>query len=132
MSHYVDIITEIMNQDMLVKALIRMGFTREQIEISDISQTLCDWMGNKTNKHAHIIISKEHIGKYSNDFGFEKMSDGRYKAHIDEGNEYGEEWQNKLYTYYNVEVAKSEYETRGIHCTEETDEKQRIVLKAYV
>ncbi len=132
MSHYVDIVTIINDKDSLVKALIRMGFTEEQIEIFDIANKLNDWQGNPTEKLGHIIIRKEHIGNYHNDFGFEQTVEGNYIAHIDEANGYGEEWQKKLFTYYNVERAKSEYDSMCLSYEETVDEEDRIVLRAYV
>lgn len=132
MSHFVDVETEIKDIDALVKALIKMGFTKEQIEVSTILNRLNNWQGKPTSVYANVIIRKEHIGQHQNDLGFELQSNGRYIAHIDEGNDYGTEWQKKLYTHYNVEVAKAEYDSMGIQYTETVDSKKRIHLEAYL
>jgi hypothetical protein len=142
MSHYLDILTEITDRDALVHALERMGF-KGKIEIHETASYLYGFQGDRRKQKAHVIIRRSFVGSSSNDIGFEKMPDGKFKAHISEyesatgeyaggSGKYGQEWQNKLYTYYGVEKSKSEFDRRGLKYKEDVDEKQRPRLRVFI
>jgi hypothetical protein len=142
MSHYVDILTEIRDQEALVRALGRLGF-QNKIESHETAQNLYGYHGDIRKQKAHVIIRRKYVGQSSNDIGYEKIADGRFKAHISEFEsatgsyaggigKYGAEWQNKLNTYYGVERAKMAYEKRNIKYTEDVDEKECPRLRAFV
>lgn len=133
MSHYVDIETEITDQKALVRALERLGF-ENKIEIHSSTRNLYGYRGDLRDQKANIIIRKKYVGTAANDIGFEKLSNGKYKAHISEydHNKYGEKWQNKLFTLYNVEKSKMECEKYNLKYTEDVDEKERPRLRIIV
>jgi hypothetical protein len=142
MSHYIDILTEITDREALVHALERMGF-KGKIEIHETASALYGYQGDERKQKAHVIIRRSFVGHSSNDIGFEKMSDGRFKAHISEyesatgqyargSGKYGQEWQNKLYTYYGVEKSKSEFDKKKLKYVEDVDEKQRPRLRVFI
>lgn len=133
MSHYVDIETEIQNQEALVRALERLGF-KNKIEIHTTSQNLYGYQGDLRKQKANVIIRKKYVGRAANDIGFEKTSEGRFIAHISEYDhgKYGEKWQKKLFTYYGVEAAKIECEKMNYSYTETIDEKERPRLKIMI
>lgn len=139
MSHYVDIVTQIKDRNALVRALGRLGF-KDKVEVYEVAQHLYGYQGDKRSQKAHVIIRKRYVGHAANDIGFEKQYDGRFKAHISEFDQgtgqysgqrgkYGQEWQNKLNTYYGVELSKMEFENKGWEYVEDTDEQNRPRLK---
>lgn len=143
MSHYVKIKTQIKNQEALIRALGRLGFGKSKIEVFNTKSALYGFKGDLRAEQAHVIIRKQYVGSSSNDIGFERGEDGLYVAHISEFDQgtgtykndhapYGQVWQNKLKTYYGVELAKMTYEKMGIKYTEKVDEKNRPQLFATV
>lgn len=135
MSHYLEIETNVCDQDALVRALGRVGF-EGQVEVHETAQALYGYRGDRRKQKAHVIVRREHVGSASNDIGFERMPSGKFKSHISEYDTnsagYDEEWQERLYTYYGVEKAKQEYEVRNIKYTEDVDEKERPRLRAFL
>lgn len=131
MSHYVDIVTEIRDQAALVKALERLGFGPNKVEVHDKPQPLIGYQGDKREQLAHVILRRRFVGGASNDIGFLKGSDGRYISHISEYDQtyYNSTWQNKLCTYYGVEKSKIELSKKGLKFTEDLDEQQRPRLR---
>lgn len=131
MSHYVDVVTTVKSQSALVRALERMGF-KGKIETHAQAQNLFGYRGDMRNQKAHVIIRRRYVGASANDIGFEKLPSGNFIAHISEYDHgrYGADWQNKLYTYCNVETAKEVYEKKGWSYKETIDEQNRIRLVA--
>lgn len=142
MSHYVDIVTEIKDQDALVRALERVGF-KGKIEVHETAQNLYGYQGDLRDVKAHVIIRKRYVGGASNDIGFEKKAE-KFVFHISEFDQgigeyngrtdakYGKTWQTKLQTYYGVEKAKIEFEHKGWSYTEDLDEKERPRLRVKI
>jgi Protein of unknown function (DUF1257) len=140
MSHYVNIVTQIKDQKALIKALGRLGFDKGKIEVYETPQSLCGYQNDVRPEKAHVILRKKFVGSSSNDIGFERQADGRYAAHISEfdqgtgsyaGHEgvYGKTWQGKLSAYYGVELAKSEYDKKGLKYFEDVDDKEQPRLR---
>jgi hypothetical protein len=140
MSHYLAMETQITDQEALVRALCRSisratgkVFTRNQIEICDNPRNLYGYQNDLREQTANVILRRQHVGGSSNDIGFVKGPNGTYSAIVsdfDRSNCYGEPWLTKLYTYYNVEKAKMEMDSRGVQYTETKDDKGRIQLRA--
>ena len=113
MSHYSEVQIEIRDGAALVAALERLGF-KGKIEIYQEAQPLRGYKGDRREQQAHIIIRRQHVGLAANDIGFERQSDGSYKAWISDfdqsvtGNNYGKDWQGRLKQAYGVEKAKAE------------------------
>ncbi len=130
MSHYVDIQTEINDEQALVRALERVGF-KDQVEVHKIAQNLYGYQGDERSQKAHVILRKQFVGNASNDIGYEKDSDGKFTAHISEFDQskYGLKWQMNLQKYYAVERSKIEFEEKGWDYVEDTDEKERPRLR---
>jgi Protein of unknown function (DUF1257) len=132
MSHLLDFKTQVTDKNALVRALERMGF-KGKVEVFDKAQILNGYH-REDNKRGHIIVRKQNTGIPA-DIGFEQAEDGTYVAHIDEFHyasapHYNKAWQDKLYTYYNVEKSKMELEAKGISYDENRDDNGRIVIKA--
>lgn len=120
----------------VVQALCRLGFKENQIEVHTEAQHLYGYQGDQRAQKAHIIIRRQFVGGASNDIGFEKTSNGSYRAIISEydrnHHNYNDTWLCKLGTYYGVEKTKAEFKTRGIKYTEDVDEKNRPRLRARI
>ncbi len=132
MSHYIDILTQIYDAKALVRALGRLGF-ENKVEAYEKARNLYGYQGDKRDQVAHVIIRRQHVGQCANDIGFEKTKDGPFKAHISEfdskEDKYDDKWQKKLSTYYGVEKAKMEFESKGLKWEEDVDEKERPRLR---
>src|ERR1700735_1513398 len=102
MSKYSTNVTQFKEAELLVSALIEMGFTREQIEVNQTAKQLYDYHGratkylDATGDKAEIIIRRQHVGSAANDIGFRRNENGRFEAIIsafDSGrNRYNSEW----------------------------------------
>lgn len=130
MSHYRAIKTKLTNRSALVKALCRMGFTKEQIEVHDKAINLYGYQGDKRNQKANVIIRRKYVGNASNDLGFEQKEDGSYEAIISDYDKikYNQKWLDKVSTFHNVENAKTAFATNGWEYTESVDDQGRIQL----
>lgn len=129
-SHYLEIKTKITNRSALVKALCRVGFKENQIEVHDKATNLYGFQGDKRAQKAHVIIRRKDVGAASNDIGFEQKEDGTYEAIIsqyDKG-KYNQKWLDKVSTYHGVENAKEAFEMHGWDYTESIDDQGRTQL----
>lgn len=137
MSHTLEFETTITNQDALVSALKRMGIPENLIEVHETAQRLKAYHEEEV-KYAHVIVRRDlnefcH-GTYS-DYGWERNEEGVFVGHLDEfdyhvGPRLTREWQQKLYTYCNVETMKAEFDKQHMECTETVDNQGRIQLRA--
>lgn len=146
MSHYTKVKTKLRNQAALVKALMDMGFTKEQIQVHEQAVNLEGYAGDKRKDTAEIVIPRRAVGGAANDIGFKLQEDGTYGAIIsqyDRGNRaadqksqyaegcngYSEKWLKKLnqrYAYHNL---KEEMTDLGFFIESEREEKGQIFLE---
>lgn len=127
MSHTVSLQTQMNDTDALIKALVRMGYKRSQIEYHKDATAIHDYWGNPLFKKANVIIRKGNL-RASNDLGWEQMPDGAIKAHLDD--HFDQAWQNKLNAYYGIERSKIECDKKGLKYTEEkTSEGLQLRVK---
>jgi len=84
MSHYVECNPGFKDQQALIDALVAVGFDRSQIEVHAETATLFGYQGDERPQRAHIVIRREHVGQAANDVGWERLSDGTYRAWISE------------------------------------------------
>jgi hypothetical protein len=137
MSHTLEFETTITNQDALVSALKRMGIPENLIEVHETAQRLKAYHEEEV-KYAHVIVRRDlnefSLGTHS-DYGWERNADGVFVGHIDGfnykvGPQLTSEWQQKLYTYCNVETMKMEFGKQHMECVETVDKQGRIQLRA--
>jgi hypothetical protein len=139
MSHLDEFETTMTDKEALLRALVRMGFTREHIEVNAKGRLINGYHATEDNKMGHIIINKQH-SKIPSEIGWEEK-DGCYVSHVDAYNYsnfndyrgcpvYDHAWQMKLLEYYNLEKDKMTLSARGITCTETRDSKGRLQLIA--
>ena len=84
MSHFVECRTEFKDPQALVAALVECGFRADQIEVHAESVALYGYQGDVRPQKAHIVIRRQHIGAGANDVGWERQTDGTYRAWISE------------------------------------------------
>jgi hypothetical protein len=133
MSHFVKIKTKIRDRASLIKALEKLGF-KDKIESYESAQHLYGYHGDKREQIAHIILRRKYVGSASNDIGFEQLPDGSFIAHISEYDHgrYGEAWQKKLFEFYGVEKAKTEFDNLGLSYVEDVEENDHPRLRVMI
>jgi len=130
MSEFYNIDTIIRSESALVEALREMGYNPK---VHNVAQNLYGYQGDKREQVAHIIIPRNQISHASNDIGFEKMSNGKYKMHICEYDinikSFNEGRLKQLYAKYNIlKVVNLKSKYRLKKQTEEKDGRIRIRL----
>lgn len=108
MSEYLECETQIKDKKGLVAALVAMGIPEDKIEIPDAPQHLYGYHDDRRQQTADVIIRRGTVGSSSNDIGFVKGADGKFKAIISEydrragGNHarhtggYNQKWEKEL------------------------------------
>ena len=97
MSAYMTLSTPLVDQEALVAALEDLGFARAAIEVHAEAVQLVGYEGASRDVRAHVVIRRQHVGRASNDVGFERTATG-FRAHISEFDRtrYGNTWLAKL------------------------------------
>lgn len=115
-------------------ALTRLGFA-DKVEVHQKAQSLYGYQGDRREQQAHIIIRRQHVGLAANDIGFQRQSDGTYRAWVSEydrnHNGYNDAWLGRLKQAYGVERARAEARKKGYRVTEQqqSDGRIRLVLR---
>jgi hypothetical protein len=129
MSHYSEVQIEFRDRAALIAGLERLGL-KGKVEIHQEAKSLYGYQGDRREQQAHIIIRRQHVGPAANDIGFQRHSDGAYRAWISEydrnHNGYNDSWLGRLKQAYGVERAKAE--AKGYRVTEEKQGDGRIRL----
>lgn len=134
MSHYSEVQVEFRDGAALVAALGRLGF-EGKLEVLQEAQSLYGYKGDRRQQQGHIIIRRQHVGLAANDIGFQRQSDGTYRAWISEfdqtHNNYNSAWLGKLKQSYGVEKARAEAKKRGYRVSEQKldDGRVRLVMR---
>jgi hypothetical protein len=82
MSEYIECMVDINDQECLIQALLDLGVTNEAIEVHEEPVRLYGYMGDERGQKAHIVIRRKDIGTASNDIGFERLVDGKWRIHV--------------------------------------------------
>ncbi len=131
MSHYSEVQIEFRDGAALVAALNRLGF-QGKVEVHQEAKSLYGYQGDRREQQGHIIIRRQHVGSAANDIGFQRYSDGMYRAHISDfdrsNNGYNDAWLGKLKQAYGVERAKAEAKKKGYRVSEQKQDDGRIRL----
>lgn len=133
MSHYSKIDTEFIDKEALIQGLVDMGFSRESVEVFDQPQTLYGYKGDPREDKANVIIRRRFVGTSSNDLGFVREADGRFRAIISDfdSRRYNVEWLSNLKGRYMVSVGKRDLKSKGFRTVKEmVDENGKIHLVA--
>ena len=103
MSHFVECQTEFRDPQALVAALVECGFQESQIEVHAEAVPLYGYQGDQRPQRAHIVIRRQHVGPAANDVGWERLTDGTYRAWVSEydgRHRFSEQMQNKIKQEY--------------------------------
>jgi hypothetical protein len=127
MSQYLNMATQIVSGEHLVKALKDVGFN--EVEIYRTAQPLRGWMGDIRANTAEIIIRKKYVGSASNDIGFKLGPQGRFTAVISEFDQkkYNAVWLNRLTQRYAYHVARDKLEEKGFDLVEESVQADQTI-----
>lgn len=121
MSEYRKTTTKCRDREVLINALVEMGYKREYIEVHDQAQQLFDWHGrpttytDKKGDKANIIVRRQHVGGSANDLGFKLEADGNYAAVISQydSGKHNTKWLSGLKTSYSDKRVKKELAKNG-------------------
>jgi hypothetical protein len=127
MSQYLNIATQIVSGEHLVKALKDVGLN--QVEVYKTAQPLKGWLGDKRANTAEIIIRKKYVGSASNDIGFKLGSQGRFTAIISEFDKkmYNAAWLNHLTQRYAYHVTRDKLQEKGFDLVEESLQEDQTI-----
>ena len=106
MSHYTILETQLVSEKHLVLALKDMGFA--DVEVHAEAQHLVGYEGIARSQLAHVIVRREHVGRWSNDLGFFRKADGTFEVFVSDFDQptYGAAWLGKLTQRYAYHVAR--------------------------
>jgi hypothetical protein len=99
-SAYGEFETTVREQGFLVEALADMGYTAE---VHPDGAALFGYRGDERPERAHVIIRRAQLDSASNDVGFARGADGRFRAILseyDRGIGYDEKWLGKVHQHY--------------------------------
>ena len=135
MSHFVDFKTQMSDLEALIRALVKQGFKRDQIEIHGTAAKLTNNYDSKAKK-ANVIIRAKNNG-ISADIGWEfDKAEGVYVSHIDEYEwggkpHYGKDWQEHLTQFYNLEKSKMLCDENGLEYEESVEQGDPVLLAKF-
>ncbi|MBY0502734.1 MAG: DUF1257 domain-containing protein [Bryobacteraceae bacterium] len=118
MSAYGEFETIMCEERFLVEGLSNMGY---QVEVNAQGAALVGYQGDERPERAHLIIRRAHLDSASNDIGFVRGADGRFRALLSEYDRsigYGDQWLGAVNQHYKesqtMAVAKAKgYVFRG-------------------
>jgi hypothetical protein len=118
MSAYGEFETVMCEERFLVEGLTQLGY---RAEVNTEGVALFGYQGDERKERAHIVIRRAQLDSASNDIGFTRGSDGRYRAVLSEYDRsigYDERWIGKVQQSYKeaqtMAVAKAKgYIFRG-------------------
>ena len=118
MSAYGEFETIMCEEKLLVEGLSEMGYS---VEVHREGSPLIGYHGDERTETAHVIIRRAQLDSASNDIGFVRGADGRFRAILSEYDRsigYNQQWLGKVHQHYKesqtLAVAKSKgYMFRG-------------------
>jgi hypothetical protein len=117
-SAYGEFETIMCEERLLVEGLTAMGY---RAEVHADGDALVGYHGDVRHEKAHVIIRRAQLDSASNDIGFARGADGRFRALLSEYDRsigYNDQWLGKVHQHYKerqtLAVAKSKgYIFRG-------------------
>lgn len=132
-SAYVSVETQFRDGHVLAAALREMGYV---IEEHDVAKALYGYKGDQRPQVANIIIRAPYVGGAANDVGFERMTDGSYRAHVseyDRGHNFTEAQMKELKHRYAKALVIKTAKAKGysVASAESKDGKVKLVLRRF-
>jgi hypothetical protein len=113
MSAYGEFETTVREQGFLVEALADMGY---MAEVQPDGAALFGYHGDERPERAHVIIRRVQLDSASNDIGFARGADGRFRAILseyDRGIGYDEKWLGKVHQHYKEKQTMAVAQAKG-------------------
>ena len=122
-SSYAEYKTTVCEERFLVEGLTAMGY---KVEVHAEGAALIGYHGDERPERAHVIIRRAQLDSASNDIGFVRGTDGRFRAILSEYDRsigYDDRWLGKVHQQYKekqtLAVAKAKgYIFRGKEVTQ--------------
>ncbi len=129
MSAYCEYITTLWEDKFLVAGLRAMGY---EVEVHTEGAPLIGYHGDERPERAHVIIRRAQLDSASNDIGFVRGTDGRFRAFLSEYDRsigYDDRWLGRVHQNYKEQqtlaVAKAKgYVLRGREIIQTADGPQ--------
>ena len=127
MPQYLNIQTQIVSADHLVRALRDLGLY--DVAFYETAQPLEGWGGDLPRNAAQIIIRKKYLGTASNDIGFKQGPDGRFVAIISDYDKrrFDVAWLNRLTQRYAYHVALEMLKEKDFNLIEESEKDDQTI-----
>jgi len=113
MSAYGEFETATREQSFLVEALTEMGY---RVEVHGDGVPLFGYHGDKRPERAHVIIRRAQLDSASNDIGFARGADGRFRAILSEYDRsigYDDKWLGKVHQHYKEKQTMAVARAKG-------------------
>jgi hypothetical protein len=120
------------DQECLLAALSDLGFTADQIEVHQDPIPLVGFEGTRRQQRAHVVIRRHHVGRSSNDLGFERTPTG-FRAHVSDFDQsrFGNAWMSRLHSRYrHHETVKQDQLARVAHEAAEVETRRLAAIEA--
>jgi hypothetical protein len=82
MSEYLVCETDMNNIEVILETLGELGFSGDKVSVYEEAISLEGYRGDKREQKGNIVIGRKYVGGAANDIGFEKQSNGSYKAWV--------------------------------------------------
>ena len=113
MSAYGEYETTLCEQKFLVEGLVAMGYTAE---VHPEGASLIGYHGDERPERAHVIIRRAQLDSASNDIGFVRGADGRFRAILSEYDRsigYDAQWLGKVHQHYKEKQTLAVAKAKG-------------------
>ena len=113
MSAYGEYETTLCEQKFLVEGLFEMGYT---VEVHPEGAPLIGYHGDERPERAHLIIRRAQLDSASNDIGFVRGADGRFRAILSEYDRsigYDAQWLGKVHQHYKEKQTLAVAKAKG-------------------
>lgn len=113
MSAYGEYETVMCEERFLVEGLAAMGY---KVELHAEGATLIGYHGDERPERAHVIIRRSQLDSASNDIGFARSADGRYRAILSEYDRsigYDDQWLGKVNQHYKEKQTLAMAKAKG-------------------
>jgi hypothetical protein len=113
MSAYGEYETTLCEQKFLVEGLMAMGYT---VEVHSEGAPLIGYHGDERPERAHVVIRRAQLDSASNDIGFARGADGRFRAILSEYDRsigYDAQWLDKVHQHYKEKQTLAVAKAKG-------------------
>jgi len=113
MSAYGEFETIMCEERFLVEGLSNMGYT---VEVSTEGAVLVGYQGDERPEKAHVIVRRAYLDSASNDIGFARGTDGRFRALLSEYDRnigFGAQWLGTVQQHYKESQTLDDAKSKG-------------------